>query len=40
MVWELTNLSYQHLLKLLRGGAAEDDIVKFYAVKTIENITA
>lgn len=37
-VWELNNDSIAAVLNALRP--AEDDVVKFYACKTIENITA
>ena len=37
-VWNLSQIAVKSLVKCLHQG--EDDIVRFYACKTIENITA
>lgn len=39
VVWEMQAGSYQTLLKILKT-PNEDEVVKFYTCKTIENITA
>lgn len=39
MFWDLSPSSYQCLIKVIKN-PNEDEIVKCYACKTIENITA
>jgi len=38
-VWRIPNFVLQFLVKILKT-EGEDDLVKYYAAKTIENITA
>lgn len=38
-VWEMPQIAYQAILKILKT-PNEDEVVKFYAAKTVENITA
>jgi serine/threonine-protein kinase ULK4 len=38
-VWDMSSISYQTILKTIKT-SSEDDIVKYYATKTVENITA
>lgn len=38
-IWEISNSSYQALLRVIKN-PQEDELVKFYACKTIENTTA
>lgn len=37
--WDLTNSTFNSLMKILKN-SNEDELVRFYACKTIENITA
>lgn len=37
--WDISALSFNTLVRVLRTNG-EDEIVKFYAVKTIENISS